>query len=222
MSNRSYGQFCGLALALDRIGDRWTLLIVRELMAGPARFGELHQGLPGIATNLLTGRLRDLEEEGLVVRRAQDPPVYALTEIGEGLAPALRQLMLWGASFMPETDFCLPPNPRSWVSGLAALTSEVSIDGLVASVLVTLDGHDLAVVADGESVRFELGAPATVDATIVMDHSVMIMMARHELDPRTAIDHEDVSVAGDPAAAQVFFELLGRVRDGLAAPSTVG
>ncbi len=70
--SRDYGQYCGLARALDVVGDRWNLLIVRELLIGPARFGELREGLAGVATNLLTGRLRDLEANGVIERRLSD------------------------------------------------------------------------------------------------------------------------------------------------------
>ena len=73
MTGRSFRQWCGLAETLDRIGDRWTLLIVRELLLGPRRYTDLRRNLPGIATNLLAERLRDLEQEGLVTRRDLPP-----------------------------------------------------------------------------------------------------------------------------------------------------
>ena len=88
MMSRDYGQYCGLARALDVVGDRWNLLIVRQLLIGPARFGELREGLPGIATNLLTDRLRDLESAGVVERRLSDEAnaiTYALTDWGAQL-----------------------------------------------------------------------------------------------------------------------------------------
>ena len=216
MAKRSYGQFCGLALALDRVGDRWTLLIVRELTAGPARFGELHEGLPGIATNLLTDRLRALEESGLIARRPSEEAhasLYELTEAGQQLAPAMRELMLWGMRFMPETAPCAPANARSWVAGLTAMSSEVPVGDLEASLLLLLDDHELSVVIDGKSAEYALGPPPSIDATVALDHTVMIAMARGELEPREAIDHSSVSVEGDRAAAEVFFELLGRIRD---------
>src|SRR5687768_10280070 len=88
-SRRSYRQFCGLARALDVVGDRWTLLIVRELLVGQRRFGDLQAGLPGIATNLLTKRLRQLEQDGLVARQLDDDPArgvgYVLTARGAEL-----------------------------------------------------------------------------------------------------------------------------------------
>ena len=107
MSTRSYNQYCGLAYALDRVGERWTLLIVRELVAGPRRFTDLIDGLPGISTNLLTTRLKDLEQWGLVKRRVLLPPagstVYELTPLGRGLESALLELGRWGSQFVPPT-----------------------------------------------------------------------------------------------------------------------
>ena len=97
-NRKSYAQHCPVATALDVAGDRWTLLILRELLGGSARFHELSEGLPGIATNLLTDRLRRLEEDG-VVRRTQmhGTVLYALTEHGAGIRTALEELGFWGA-----------------------------------------------------------------------------------------------------------------------------
>lgn len=106
MSKR-YNQFCGLARAAEVVGERWTLLILRDLSVGPARFSELKAGLAGIAATMLTSRLRDLEADGLV-SRTEDPAatVYALSELGEAFRPALTALSLWGASTMdtPRSD----------------------------------------------------------------------------------------------------------------------
>src|SRR3954451_80427 len=104
---RSYRQYCALARALDVVGDRWTLLIVRELgLRGPARYTDLQHGLPGIATNLLADRLREMEEAGIVEREAAPPPIattlFRLTERGEELAPILQALGRWGAELMGE------------------------------------------------------------------------------------------------------------------------
>lgn len=102
---RSYGQYCSIARALDIVGDRWTLLIVRELLLqGACRFTDLKNGLPGIATNLLSTRLKELEEAGLVAREDAPPPVatvlYTLTDRGLALEPVLKALGLWGLQFM--------------------------------------------------------------------------------------------------------------------------
>src|SRR5438445_968866 len=104
---RSYKQYCAVAKALDVVGDRWTLLIVRELLLrGGCRYTDLQHGLPGIATNLLSERLTELVEQGLVRREAVPPPVattlYDLTDAGRELEPVLRALGGWGVRFMPD------------------------------------------------------------------------------------------------------------------------
>jgi DNA-binding HxlR family transcriptional regulator len=102
---RNYGQFCALARALDHVGHRWTLLIIRELLLGPSRFTDLRSSLPGIATNLLTDRLRALQDDGLVRQRGLPPPaastVYELTDAGEELREVVHGLIRWGGRWMP-------------------------------------------------------------------------------------------------------------------------
>ena len=104
---RSYGQYCSIAKALDVIGDRWTLLIVRELLTrGACRYTDLRNGLPGIATNLLADRIRELEAAGLVRREEAPPPIATtlvhLTEAGRELEPVLKALGWWGIRYMRE------------------------------------------------------------------------------------------------------------------------
>lgn len=105
---KRYEQYCPVAHALDLIGERWALLVVRELMHGPKRYTDLAEHLPGIGTNILASRLRDLEACGIVAKRTLPPPaasrVYELTEYGQALRPAMRELALWGArSLGPPT-----------------------------------------------------------------------------------------------------------------------
>jgi DNA-binding HxlR family transcriptional regulator len=98
---RSYEQYCPMAHALDLVGERWNLLVVRELMHGPKRYTDLAEHLPGIGTNILASRLRDLEAGGIVTKRVLPPPaasrVYELTDYGRDLRGVLRELALWGA-----------------------------------------------------------------------------------------------------------------------------
>jgi len=113
MSRRSYDQYCPLAHSLDIIGERWTLLIIRELQLGPRRFSDLERGLPGLSPNLLSERLQSLEAQGLVARQALPPPAkalaYALTPNGQALNTALIPLAQWGAQFLqmpiPDDEF---------------------------------------------------------------------------------------------------------------------
>lgn len=110
---RSYNQFCALAKALDIVGERWTLLIVRELLSGPKRFKDLTDALPGIGANLLSARLKDMELRGLVGRAKLPPPaasaVYELTERGAGLGDVIKALVKWGFGLLgipkPEEHF---------------------------------------------------------------------------------------------------------------------
>ena len=106
MAKRSYAQYCGLAAALDVIGERWALLVVRDLVPGPRRFTDLFDGLPGISTDLLTDRLRSLEAAGAVRRREVRTPVpaqlYELTDRGVELARLASQLAKWGAPLLPD------------------------------------------------------------------------------------------------------------------------
>ena len=106
---KHYDQYCPVAHALDLVGDRWALLVVRELMHGPKRYTDLVASLSGIGTNILAARLKDLEATGVVAKRTLPPPaasrVYELTEYGQALRPAMRELALWGArSLGPPTE----------------------------------------------------------------------------------------------------------------------
>ncbi|MFG2531219.1 winged helix-turn-helix transcriptional regulator [Streptomyces sp. NPDC048516] len=106
MPRRSYDQYCAVARALDAVGDRWTLLIVRELLGGSRRYTDLHADLPGVSTDMLASRLKDMERDGLVTRRRLAPPgaafVYELTLRGRALLPALTALADWGAPALDE------------------------------------------------------------------------------------------------------------------------
>src|SRR3954452_20420759 len=107
---RSYNQFCGLAKALDIVGERWTLLVVRNLLLGPRRYSDLLRELPGITTNLLAKRLKELEAMGILERTTLASPAqteaYALSPLGEALEPAVMELARWGGAFMgvPEPE----------------------------------------------------------------------------------------------------------------------
>ncbi|RKE18470.1 HxlR family transcriptional regulator [Streptomyces sp. TLI_171] len=113
MPRRSYDQYCAVARALDAVGERWSLLIVRELLGGPRRYTDLHADLPGVSTDILATRLKQLEGEGLVERRRLERPanatVYELTDRGTGLRPVIEALAHWGG---PELG---PPRPTDAV-----------------------------------------------------------------------------------------------------------
>jgi len=159
---KSYQQYCPIACALDLVGERWSLLIVRELLDGPLRYSDLHANLEGCGTNILAARLKDLERGGVLRRRRLPPPaastVYELTEYGEGLAPVLHQLAHWGAQVMgpPRDEGDLAPG---WL--IHAL--RIGIAPAAASGRIEFRiGDEVASVADGEAVPGTLDAPDAV------------------------------------------------------------
>ena len=116
--SRTYGQYCGLAKALDHVGDRWTLLIVRELLVGPRRYSQLRRALPGIASNLLADRLQQLQDDGIASRHEG---LYQLTPFGRGLDDAVHALVRWGGRWMTERDVTDAFEPSWLVVALRAL-----------------------------------------------------------------------------------------------------
>jgi DNA-binding HxlR family transcriptional regulator len=148
---RSYDQYCSIARALDVIGDRWTLLIVRELLLqGPCRFTDLKNGLPGVATNMLSSRLKELEETGLITRYDAPPPVatalYELTQDGADLEPVLKQIGLWGLRRMTD-DRAEDAFQASWLAYAPAwFTADADPDGPPATIQLVA-GEQKAVIA---------------------------------------------------------------------------
>jgi DNA-binding HxlR family transcriptional regulator len=176
---RSYGQYCSIAKALDVVGDRWTLLIVRELLLrGDCRYTDLLDGLPGIATNLLTDRLRDLEEAGIVTREAAPPPVatalYRLSESGRQLEDVVRALGRWGLRFMPQPT----GDERFRSHWLAFPVSEFLHDGEPGGTPVSIEirtGDEPAVIAltDGR-IETRAGPAAVPDLVLDGDPPVIL------------------------------------------------
>lgn len=146
MSTKSYEQFCTIAAALDLVGDRWTLLILRELSFGEQRFTDLKAALPGIATNLLTERLRKLEDAGLVEQQELPAPaarsVYALTRDGTRIRPVLRAVAQFGMPYLPEPrDGDVRPRMAVY-GGAGALFDPVGAAGADLRVRFLLDGEE--------------------------------------------------------------------------------
>ena len=161
---RTYGQYCAMARGLDVIGDRWTLLIIRELLLqGPSRYAELQRGLPGIATNLLADRLRDLEAEGIVVRK---DGIASLTPRGRELEPVMRAIGRWGAPLLAQPT----PNEAFQSHWLALPLQEFLADHAPDRRPQTLEvrtGDEPLTVAVGQGkVRIRPGRPDEPDAII--------------------------------------------------------
>ena len=161
MSKR-YDQYCPIAHALGMVGERWSLLIVRELLHGPKRYTDLAASLPGIGTNILAGRLKDLETCGLLSKRRLDPPaaswVYELTSYGQALKPVMRALALWGLRSIdpPTEDADLAPG---WLYGaLDTVFAPVAPAGSFEFRI----GGEVAGLVDGEAKRGSIEAPDVV------------------------------------------------------------
>ncbi|HEY1567220.1 MAG TPA: winged helix-turn-helix transcriptional regulator [Solirubrobacteraceae bacterium] len=205
---RSYDEYCALAKSLDAVGDRWTLLIVRELeLRGACRYTDLRNGLPGIATNLLADRLRELEHEGLVVREEAPPPVatalFRLTPRGQELRPVLESLVRWGMPLMTadNTGDAVRSHWLAWAVELVLCdlrpdTPPVTIElrtGEQPIVLETRDGR----LASRPGPLGETGADATItgEARPVMGLLLGIIGIR---EAKAA----GVTYVGDPAILQ--------------------
>ncbi|MFE3444327.1 winged helix-turn-helix transcriptional regulator [Nocardia sp. NPDC059180] len=172
--SRSYGQFCALARSLDVIGDRWTLLIARELLPGPMRYTELKTSLKGIATNLLSERLKTMEANGIVERRLEDAGVvYALTSRGAGLREPMEALGRWGAPLLATGRGDDAFQPRWLTLALPALLRGatasppvelgIETDGFLMALRVDEDGPT-AFVPDRDPASVFTAAPDVVVA----------------------------------------------------------
>jgi len=181
---RSYRQYCGLAKALDVIGDRWTLLIVRELLIGESRYTDLLKGLPGIATNLLATRLEEMEQAGLITREDLPAPsattVYRLTKRGEDLRPVVRELGKWAGPMMTGRTKSECARTR-WMVLPAQFYLE---DRLPAgrNVAIQINGGDESVVIESRDGKVKARTGLAADADLTMTGSpelaLGIMMGR--------------------------------------------
>ncbi len=169
---RSYGQYCAVAKALDILGDRWTLLIVRELlMAGPSRYTDLRNGLPGIATNLLSDRLRELEDAGIVAREPAPPPVattlYRLTERGEAIRPVIDELFVWGIPYMVEGPAADDEFRGRWLGGAAErFAFDSDPEGPPVAIELRSGGEAVVLESFDGGVRARTGFRADADVVI--------------------------------------------------------
>src|SRR5437762_1401936 len=211
MAARSYGQFCGIARALELVGERWALLIIRDLLVGPRRFTDLHQGLPRIPTNVLSDRLKELEQSGIVRRRVLPRPaasvVYELTEYGNQLEDVVMRLGVWGAQSLgdprPEeiiTTDSMTMALRSTFVAEAARSLRVTYELRLGPVVI----H--ARIENG-SVTVHEGPLADADLVIEAGPGVKDLMSG-ALSPRHAIHSGIVHLTGDPALLDRFVEVF--------------
>ncbi|GAA2415734.1 winged helix-turn-helix transcriptional regulator [Mycolicibacterium llatzerense] len=204
---RSYGEYCGLARALDVVGERWNLLIVRQLLIAPARYQELRAGLPGVATNLLADRLRDLESAGVIERRLADDSsaiVYALTVWGAQLREPIEGLVRWSTPLMirgPEGDsfraegllVALPALFGVRVPPRRSVTVGVAVDDELLQIRSTRTSFEVT-ASDGRA----------FDAVVSGDGQIILGLAAGAitLDLVAGLVH----IEGDEAAARAVFD----------------
>jgi len=212
---RSYGQYCSVAKALDVIGDRWTLLVVRELLLqGPCRYTDLKNGLPGVATNLLSDRLRDLEAAGLVRREEAAPPVAAtlfhLTEAGAELEPVLDALGAWGIRYMTAPADGDEFRSHWFAFPVALFLHDREPDGPALSIELRAGGRPAFIEVSGGEIRTRLDAnPAAPSPDLVLagpPRLILGLLSAH-LSPAQARDR-GLAITGDPA----ILRRLGAVR----------
>jgi DNA-binding HxlR family transcriptional regulator len=212
MTNQHYGQFCGLARAAEIVGQRWTLLILRDLSIGPRRYSDLAAGLPGIPTNTLATRLKELEEEGLVLRiapsGAERAVVYGLTPRGEELGPAMDALSRWGAGGMRA--------PRDGeivtTASIVAALKVAAGDGVVpkdwdTKYTVRVGDIDANVVMRNGAITVGPGAAQKPDLVITAGPQIRDVLAG-ELDAPTAVATGAVQLDGNASLFSRFAETM--------------
>jgi DNA-binding HxlR family transcriptional regulator/putative sterol carrier protein len=213
VSRRSYRQYCAMARALDVLGERWTLLIVRELLTGPKRFKDLLEGLPGIGTNLLAGRLKELEGEGVLRRTTLPPPagsaVYELTGRGRDLEPVLMGLARWGVDLLGE------PRPGeafkpAWAVQAMKATFRPEVARWVRETYEFRVGEDVfhVRVDDGVS-EPEYGPAWEPDLILRTDPDTFLALVSGRTEASDAIEAGRLDIEGDAEALARVGEIFG-------------
>jgi DNA-binding HxlR family transcriptional regulator len=210
--SRCYHQYCPVAHSLDLVGERWALLVVRELLKGPQRYTDLLATLPGIGTNILAARLRALEEGGVVRKTKLPPPaasvVYELTEYGAELDEVVYALGRWGARTLgpPGPDDELYPE---WgVNALPSLFKPEAARGLSETYVLAV-GEDVftARIVDG-ALDPSMGTVDDADVAVEMDMETFFALAAGELPPRDAVKSGRARLEGDLEALERCFRVL--------------
>ena len=207
---RGYGQYCGLARALELVGGRWALLVVRDLLTGPKRFSELQEGLHSIPTNVLTSRLRELEEAEIVERRVQAHPgsgvVYALTDYGLELEEPVLRLGFWGAKTMGspcEGDFI---SLDSLALALRGAFRPDRARGPQRLYELRVDGKPLRILVKSGRVTAPAGSEGEPDVILDVEPAAISDLLSGVMDVDEAVSSGRLRVEGDPAEARRFVE----------------
>jgi DNA-binding HxlR family transcriptional regulator len=188
---RTYGQYCSVARALDVVGDRWTLLIIRELLLqGPCRYTDLKSGLPGIATNLLSDRLRDLEQAGLIRREEAAPPVattlFHLTPVGAELEPVLTALGRWGIRYMTEPSDGDEFRSHWFAFPVSVFLHDRDPAGPPATIELRTTGRPAVIEVSGGAVHTRAGRAAAPDLVLQGTARVILGLLSGRVTPAEA------------------------------------
>lgn len=202
-SRRSYGQYCALARALDVIGDRWNMLIVRELLPGPLRYGELKASLSGIATNLLSERLRSLEGDGVIERQVGDRGVnYSLTSWGAELREAMEALGRWGAPLVASGRGDDAFHPRWLVPALPALLGDATASPPV-EIGLEVEGYLITVRIDEDGPHAYAPDRHSPDTVLAADPETIVGLAARAVPLEQALSMGRLT--GDPTPLRRAF-----------------
>ena len=213
MSKRSYNQYCAVARAMDIVGERWTLLIVRELLPGPKRFKDLLEGLPGIGTNLLTARLKDLEGYGVVCRATLPPPaasrVYELTDLGRSLEPVVIGLARWGLEFL---DASRKEEDRQPAWAMVAVKSVLKAEATAEtreSYEFRVDDEVFHVRIEDDETEVRQGSAADPALVVRSDTQTLLAVAAGRAEPAEALASGAIGIEGDWEARERCVRMLG-------------
>ena len=208
---RTYGDRCGVARALDLVGERWALLIVRDLLLGPKRFTDVQSGLSTLSPDVLTQRLRDLSDGDVIRRRKLPPPasswVYELTDWGRELEPIVTALGQWGTHAPLPAGVTRVGADSMMLSIRLAFSPERAAD-LAATYLVRLDGQPFAVQVSGGAVEVRRDEPLDADATIDTDPDTLQALLWDGRSLRSALRAGELAITGDRALVDRFVTLF--------------
>lgn len=209
---RTYNQYCALAKALDVVGQRWTLLLIRELLSGPKRFTDLREGLPGIGTNLLSDRLTFLKDRDIIEQTDLPPPasstVYRLTEKGNALEDVIRDLQQWGLQLLGEPEDEEHFNPRWALEGiLAAFEPELAKD-IEKCYEFDIDGEIFHVEIADQSIEGNQGAASEPDLSVKIDSDTFLRITTDNTDPVDAYKNDQYQLEGDLDSFEQFFRFF--------------
>ena len=211
-ASRRYKLLCPIARALDRIGDRWALLILRDLHAGPARFSDLQSGLTGIAPNLLTTRLQQLIDDGLVEKRSADFGVtlYGLTELGEQTRGLLFELAMFGGRFRPDEDIRRPGNLRTIAVTLSTALQRVVTQDVEFTAELVVDGERFELIVKDGSVAMRAATATSPDVVMTTSYEPMIAASEGEMSMDDFLANHVEIAASEPDKVKAFLQLLGK------------